>query len=202
MGNTVSEPSGNNYIISYCKHLKYTPKETTMDSNLNMSITGNHKTQIDMIYNVFYTKIKNAGYSLKEEYLHPRVPNSQLCEIIKGITDKGFYSSNREKKLSDLIIEPKCYSPKIKYVRSLIYEGNVLIAGVVMDAPFLKNVLKCDDSEIITDILLIVGYTASDIIIRGIWNPEAIIIPNEYFYIFKEMWNIEISSPEEIYLFE
>ena len=202
MGNTQSQPSGNNYIISYCKHLKYTAKETTMDSNLNMSISGSHKTQIDMIYNVFYTKIKNAGYSLKEEYLHSQVPKLQLSEIIKGIVDKGFYSSNREKKLGDILIEPKCYSPKIKYVRSLIYEGNTLIAGIIMDAPFLKNVLKSDDSEIITDIVLIIGYTASEIIIRGIWNSEIIVIPNDYFYIFKEVWNIEISSPEEKYLFE
>jgi len=202
MGNTSSVPFGKNYQISYCKHSKLKcVNGLTSETNLINGIKINNKNHINLILSVFYNKINANGYSLKYMDNHLLI-NLPLDEVINSIIKKGFYSSGHQKKLSDIIINPKCYIPKLKNIRSLVYMGNVLIAGLVIDSEFSKNILKCELKEIVTEIVLIVGYTEKSILIKGIWNNELLSIPNEYIDYIKEIWNIEIESPEDKYNIE
>jgi hypothetical protein len=198
MGNNQSSlPSGKNYIISYCKHLNFKNNFISNETNLINGININKSNQSNLIISVFYNKINSCGYSLKPSFTQ-KFTIAPLEVILNKIKDHGFYSSNKEKKLSDIIIKPKCYTPKLKIIKSLIYLGNVLIAGLVIDPEFAKNVLNTNITEIVTDIVLIVGYTEKEIIIKGVFSE--FVIPNEYISSIKEVWNIEIESPEELFL--
>jgi len=198
MGNQQSLPSGKNYIISYCKHLNFKAKtEISNETNLISGISIDTKNQYNLILSVFYNKINACGYSLKF-ICKPTFTIAPLENILKEIKENGFYSSNKQKKLSDIIIKTKCYAPKIKIIKSLVYLGNVLIAGLVIDEEFAKNVLKMDTKQLLSDIVLIVGYTEKELIVKSIYSQ--FVIPNEYISSIKEVWNIEVESPEDSFL--
>ena len=74
-----------------------------------------------------------------------------------------------------------------------------------MDQEFIESILKCDylnNSDIISDIILIVGYTPDTLLIKTSWVPDTLEIPLNYIGNIKELWNISIYSPEEKYFEE
>jgi len=79
-------------------------------------------------------------------------------------------------------------------------KGNILIAGLILDSSLCVNVLHQKVSNLITDIVLIVGYSPTGILIKTSWISEIIEIPIEYLSNFKEMWDIYINSPEDKYI--
>ena len=198
MGNTTSVPSGKNYIISYCKHSKFKSiPDISNKTNLVNGIGINNKTHTHLIYSVFYYFINNNGYSLKKMYPHGTTTNLSLECLLKGIITKGFYSADYQKKLSDIIITPICYTPKLKTIRSLVYLGNVLIAGLIIDSYLSQLLFKVDVKQVVTEIVLVIGYNEKELLVKSIWDSEIISIPNEYISNIKEVWNIEINSPED-----
>jgi hypothetical protein len=202
MGNTGSKlPSGKNYTISYTKHLKFKSiPDIPTETNLVTGIKVRNETHLEMIYSVFYYNINNNGYSLKGRYPYFNITGTTLEDIFKSIIKRGIWSMDNQTKLSDITILPKCYSPKLKTLRSLIYLGNVLIAGLLIDKALSQILFKVEFTELVTEIVLILGYTEKEILIKGIWSEETISIPNEYSTSIKEVWNIEIHSPEDKYL--
>lgn len=196
MGNQQSLlPSGKNYVISYCKHLNFKTRiDIANETNLISGIQIDTSNQYNLILSVFYNKINSCGYSLKPVYKLPFVV-APLENILKQIKELGFYSHN--KKLSDITLKTKCYTPKLKSIKSLIYLGNILIAGLVIDEDFAKNVLKQETKQLLSDIILIVGYTEKELIAKSIYSEFT--IPNEYTTSIKEVWNIEVETPEDLY---
>ena len=198
MGNNQSSlPSGKNYMISYCKHHNFKNNSISNETNLINGININESNQLNLIMSVFYNKINACGYSLKPIYKQS-FTIKPLDEIFDEIKKHGFYSSDKQTKLKDIILKPKCYTPKLKSIKSLIYLGNVLIAGLVIDPDFAKSVLNKNLTQTVTDIVLIVGYNEKEIIVKSIFSQ--FVIPNEYISSIKEVWNIEVESPEELYL--
>ena len=65
---------------------------------------------------------------------------------------------------------------------------------------FIKKVLSIDCTRVLSDIILIVGYTETEIIIMTKWSVDPINIPNCFISNIKEMWNINVESPEELYV--
>lgn len=204
MGNTITIPSGKNYTISYTKHSKF-KSILNLESETNL-VTGINiigRTHLDLIYSVFYNNINNQGYSLKAgKQLNVESKNLTLEELLKSIIKYGFWNSDRNKTLKDIVVNPKCYSPKLKVLRSLVYSGNVLVAGLIIDSTLSKVLFNVELSEIVTEIVLIVGYTENEILMKTTWNNETVGIPNEYISSIKEIWNIEIKSPDDKYFDE
>ena len=52
-------------------------------------------------------------------------------------------------------------------------------------------------SNNISDIILIVGYNSSNIFIKTEWCNEIISVKNNYINHIKEIWNVEIKTPEK-----
>jgi hypothetical protein len=148
----------------------------------------------------FGAKNKDITENDISEFILDQISNhpfkiAPLDEIIKGIIKKGFYSSDRRTKLSDVVFRHKCYAPKLKAIKSLIYLGNVLIAGLVIDPEFAKNVLKTDLHTTVSDIILIVGYTEKELLVKCTWNLN--VIPIIYLDNIKEINVIEVETPED-----
>jgi hypothetical protein len=80
--------------------------------------------------------------------------------------------------------------------------GNVLIGGMILGPKMCTDILNQTVNNLITDIVLIVGYTPSGILIKTTWTSGTIEIPNEYLSNFKELWDIYINSPEDKYICE
>ena len=196
-------PSGKNFIISYCKI--YNIDDSKLDFyfdkkfDINLSHLIDHFT-CNLILIPFYHKIHNIGYSIKEsnctlDYKNP------LSDVILNIIKSGIPTSSGE--ILDVTIKSKCYYPTIDNIRYHLYNGNILIAGLVIDTEFIKIVLKSDDykeNEVFSDIVLIVGFDDTRVLIKTNWNKDIIYVPNSFLENFREIWNIEIESPEDIYL--
>jgi len=204
MGNNLTLPSGKNYTISYTKHSKFKcipnlASETNLVTGIN--IFGN--THLDLIYSVFYNNTNNQGYSLKVgKQLKLEIKGITLEDIFKKVIKYGLWSSDRQNVLKDIVVSPKCYSPKLKVIRSLVSLGNVLVAGLIIDSVLSKILFNVEFNEIVTEIVLVIGYTEKDILIRSSWTSDLVAIPNEQISLIKEIWNIEINSPDDKYFDE
>ena len=198
MGNAQFKiPSGKNYLISYSKQSRYTPIQfISNETNLVTGIDISNKSSLHLLYSVFYYHLHALGYSLKSIVYPLPGPVLPLDELIFHIIKRGFYSSDTP--LSDIIITPKCYSPKLKTIRSLVYLGNIIVAGLVIDQELSQFLFK-SKLDIITEVVLIVGYTEKDLLLKCTWSSDIVSVPNEHLSNIKEIWNIEIKSPEDFY---
>ena len=209
MGQTQSNfiPSGKHYKYSYCKQLdnlvyNILPESINLSLNLslNLSSSKNENYILNLIYVSIYYKIKNLGYNLKENKNHYiSTYNTQLNTIIENVALKGIMSSSNE-VLKDLSIVGKPYKVSLNNIKYLLSQGNILIAGIVLDERFGMEVLQKVIHSLLTDIVLIVGYNAENIYILSNWKPEIIKIDNCFVDNILEIWNIEINSPEEYFL--
>ena len=124
------------------------------------------------------------------------ISNIPLEHILENVSIK----SNNGINLTDIDIKKNCYYPTLHNIKSLLCNGNVLIAGLILDSPLCVNVLHQKVIQLITDIVLIVGYSPNGIFIKTSWTPEILELPIEYISNFKEMWDIYINSPEDKYI--
>jgi hypothetical protein len=136
------------------------------------------------------------GYSLQQTPVFKNISNVPLETILEQLTIK----SKNGIILSDITIKRICYYPTLCNIKALLSKGNVLIAGIILDPLFCNNILQQVIPTLITDIVLIVGYTPTSVIIKTSWTPETIEVPNEFIANFKEMWDIFINSPEDKYI--
>ena len=165
---------------------------------LRVNITNIHI--LNLIYVSIYYKIKNLGYNIKEnKNYYISTYNIQLNTIIENVALKGIMSSSNE-VLKDLSIVGKPYKVSLNNIKYLLSQGNILIAGIVLDERFGMEVLQKVVHSLLTDIVLIVGYNAENIYILSNWKPEIIKIDNCFVDNILEIWNIEINSPEEYFL--
>ena len=190
-------PLGKRYIISYCSQYNVNATEFVPETVLlNISILN--KSPNDLINSVFYHKLNAIGYSIEQRPLFKNISNIPLETILEQVTIK----SKTGIILSDIIVHRMCYYPTLINIKSLLSKGSILIAGLILTTKFCENVLKQTVNTLITDIVLIVGYTELGLLIKTTWTPEVIEIPNEYLSNFKEIWDIYINSPEDKYICE
>jgi hypothetical protein len=184
-------PSGKRYIISYCK--QYTNCSKIKESvNLENYIDPQIKTVLDLIYNVFYYKLDAIGYKIHHKYgQFQNINNSPLEYILKTVSIK---SSNRD-NLKDLDIKYICYFGTINNIQSLLSKGSILIAGIIIDLE-LSEFLGSKEQHIISDIVLLTGYSKDSFFIKTTWTIEILEIPNKYIENIKEIWDLFLNSPE------
>ena len=183
-----------NYIYSYSKQYNC-EKETEIESiNLDSLLIENN-----LIYSSFFYKLKHNGYSIKLNNYFTN-ENISLNKIIQKVINRGFKSS-RNFYLKDLIITPKCYFVTKNNIKYLLSTGNVLLGGIYIDPEFINAVNYPLKEIITTDIILIIGFNEKGIIIKT--NHGKIIeIPDNFINNIKEMWDIMVNSPEELFLNE
>ena len=205
MGQTQSSlPSGKNYKYSYCKQLNNLPY-VNLPPILNLShlifLPKNDGSSyiLKLIYTAIYYKIKHLGYNIKETTNHFIHTNIQLSTIIENVCNHGIKSSGKE-ILNDLTMTGKPYKVSLNNIKNLLSSGNILIAGIVIDEKFGKDVLQQNISSLLTDIIIIIGYNQSSLFIYSNWKEE--IIEIDYIFVdnILEIWNIEVNSPEEYFL--
>ena len=182
-------PFGRNYSISYCRCYNVS-KTSSFKNEINLiKLIPDEKIDYvtDLISSVFNYKIKFLGYSVVTKI--PFFDKSPLNLYLSKI------------KIMNLKITPVCYNSNLNNIKYLLNKGNILIAGLIMDSEFINSVLRCDYTpDLVTDIVLIIGYTADSILIKTIWTERPIEVQTIFLNNFKEIWNIKIESPEEKYL--
>ena len=190
-------PFGKRYVISYCNQYNVNEPGPFKESvNINVPVENN-STPLHLIYSVFYYKLNLIGYSIKEKWKYVN------CNIpLETILEKISIKSNDFVTLSDITIQKLCYYPTLENIKSLLTNGNVLIAGMILSTNLCENVLNQNVNNLITDIVLIVGYTPSGVLVKTTWTHGEIEIPNNYLSNFKEIWDICINSPEDKYISE
>ena len=185
-------PSGKRYSISYSKQIDY--PNTPIKSNIHINTPIENETPTDMIYSVCYRLLENMGYSPSKRYSHYQPANMNIEESISRIKIKTPRGCT-----SDVKIKGTSYYPS--NIKKLVSDGNILIAGIVLD-PHEKilNVegpVSLENINRITDVVCVVGYSEHGIHIQTSWCNEYLII-NES--MVKEIWNITIENEEDTFL--
>ena len=175
-------PLGKDYINSYCRghQLK---KDSEIFNSINLE---NLVPDYPSISDVFNYKLNGVGYSFKTK---PPVVINPLNKLI-----------NTTILPKDVEWSSKCYLVNEKIIKMLVSQGNILIAGIIMDNDFLFEVLKVTNDTTLSDIILITGYNEESFIIKTKWTLETIEISWDYLGYIQEIWNIYLESPEEKYL--
>ena len=199
----ISLPSEKIFYCSYCKQDDY--KFTILKEYVDLINLINIKKIdfnyiVDFINKTLYYKIKNLGYSIKEtptSFINTK--EISLKQIIENICERGFFSSDKTERLTDIIIKPICYKPTLNNIKGLLSDGNILIAGIIIDDDFNANVLNNQIviRENVSDIIIIIGYNENNISVLSNWYEEPFFINNKFVSNIIEIWNIEINSPED-----
>ena len=193
MGNTSSKryslPLGKNYNISYCRQYNYKSKiKDFIDLSSFLSEKG------DLISKLVIYTINNYGYSLKPTEQH--FYNLPLNQIIKNFKIK----SSDNIILKDVSLKSRCYFVNEENIKSLLSDGNILIAGIIIDQEFSDLYLdKTPINYLITDIVLIIGYS-DKLVLKTNWCKENVYINFNFLCNIKEIWNIIPIVPEDKYL--
>jgi hypothetical protein len=178
-------PSGIKYNISYCRQYNISEKL--------LSDFCFHKTDVDLSNIVEETgisgcinyKLAELGYSFKTDIEYSlQTLNEFLLKI----------------KILDLGVKWKCYMPTLDNIKYLLFQGNVLLAGIVIDNDLKKMFGITENNSIFSDIVLIVGYNQTDFILKTTWQEDLVNIPFDFVGDFKEIWNIELENPEDKFL--
>jgi hypothetical protein len=175
-------PSGKSYNISYCQQWDIL-KEKKFPEYIDLS----NLLEGSLLLSVFKYKMSNMGYSMGKVFYPINVP---LNEIINFIS----------LKLKPYKIKSRCYIVSLDNIKYLLSEFNVLIAGIIVDQEFAKNILNTEITQTVTDIILITGYHDSCVTIKTNWTSDLIDIPIDYLCNIKEIWNIEVLPLEDKYL--
>jgi hypothetical protein len=190
MGQTQSTdlqlPEGKNFIISYCRHYDVLQPIDGKDSINFINLIPDCITTVSLLTSVLQYKYHSIGYrSLLLEL--PRVYSKCIDDYFSDL------------KILDTHITHLCYNVTLPNIRHFLSSGNILIAGILMDSHFVKDQFNLEIKEMVTDIVLIIGYTPTEIIIKTTWKPEPMYIEHRFLNVFTEIWNITIESPEEKY---
>jgi hypothetical protein len=186
MGNNASVLH-NNYI---CSNYSLTSDIECHEYELEVDLSHLLKSSKDLyglIYSVFYYKIKHVGY-LTPKNQTVTLNNIQLINTVKMVY--------RTIKIKDLIVDIRNYLPRLQVIKYFLSSGYILIAGMIMDTEFIKEVFNID-SPTKYEIVLILGYTPEYIIVKNV--STSFNVPIKFITHVKEIINISINSPEEKY---
>ena len=194
-------PNFNKYTISYCKQNNF--DNTIKEGQLKESIDLSSSILFDnnLVYCVILEQVNKLGYSLKKVFQKPIPFNTPLNEIIKSYN--SFMSSDCNDTLNDLIIKNTCHYATLDNIKKILNNFNVIIAGIIIDHDLIKSITNHTSNTPIssfkqtTDIVCIVGYNSSSILLKTNWTDKIIHLNTSFIENIKEIWNIDIKSPED-----
>ena len=197
-------PSGKNYSFSYCKQLEIKSASSNARAFTDLSNLINFENNdcafneniIKLIYSAIKYKITNLGYTINPCINLNLNLNKSLKDNLETIINYGFYN-NQGDFLSDLIIKKQCYKSDLNTIFSLISSGNILVGGIIIDQELIDYLdIKLTIDKLISDIILIIGFTEECLILKTNWKNENIYLKFEFIDNIKELWNFKIKSPE------
>jgi hypothetical protein len=187
-------PNQKKIKLSYVVHETIKTKSEILESVDLSNILGTSKVSIIMQF--LYYKFKIEGYSLTP--LKIEFPCFSIFNILNEINVKGIAVLNNT-ELNDFKISKKCYKPKLNNIYHFLNKGIILLGLIILNEKFMSNILQIDtsdynDNNIISDVILIVGYDKENIFIKSSWCKENIKVKNEYIDNIKEIWDVELKT--------
>jgi hypothetical protein len=138
-----------------------------------------------------FHKCKQIGYTLVSPKLN--VISIRIDTILNDIKHKGIHVSNTS--FNDFILDKKCYKPTLNTIYHFLNNGKILLAGIILTDAFTQETLKMhlhECNDIISDIILIVGYNQEHIYIKTEWCKNVLQIKNTFIDNIKEVWDVDI----------
>jgi hypothetical protein len=206
MGQTQSFiPSGKRFKYSYSKQLEIPfVKQIEPVTDLSHLIDLPPQQQkydsgyiSNFIQTVIYYNLQNIGYNV--HLFDPIETEGTLQNMIDQVIAKGVLCSDKRTKISDLTITSVSYKINRHSIKSLLSQGNILIAGIVLDKT-LGSEINVKISSFVTDVVLLVGYDTSSIYIISNWVPDVLVVPDHFIDNILEVHKIKVHSPEDYYL--
>jgi hypothetical protein len=200
MGQTNSIPSGTRYRMSFCEpgHF-YNCTKVYKTVDLSQFVKGSNVSQFvkgyNLIYSSFLYKIIFNGFNIKKV-------NNGCYE--KGYLDEIIHDQINALGAKQVKLQPICYFPTLANIQKLLSSGNILIAGLFINQDlysFLGLGEITPKGKKISDIVLLVGYDEINLFVIFDWKMGITLLPiAEFRNNFKEIWNIDLISPEEYFL--
>jgi len=198
MGQQQTKPKENDIVLPINKHFKlsYNTHET-------IKVLAEKKEHIDfstlvqdfhsfLILRLIYQKLHMLGYTFKEHYWSSS--QTHISKILDVIKEDGILINNE--LFNDFDMSYTCYEPTLNNVYSFLNEGKILVAGIILTEPFVKEYFNKETNTTTSDIVLIVGYDTHTFFIKTIWCEQILKIPNTYIKNIRELWNIEIKGKD------
>ena len=186
-------PTSKNFKISYCVQESITEKVEKKEY-INLSKIIEEYNTLNLVLQVLYYKCKHQGYNFKEFNVIPI--SYRIDHILEYISSKGIMLSDNA-VINDIEIIRKCYEPKLNNIYHFLNKGNILIGGIILNEIFITEVLKIDlfdYYDIISDIILIVGYDNTSLYLKTTWCNHLITMDNKFVKNIREVWNLEIKT--------
>ena len=141
-----------------------------------------------------YQKFQEAGYTLKP--INIDWGYSSINEIFYEMESKGFPISNNG-LIKDIKFVKNFYKVDLEIIYHFLNRGQPLLAIILLDETFIKDVLKLNEEKycnknIITDVLIIVGYDSHNFFIKSNWFKSIIKVENKFIHNIKEIWDIQL----------
>ena len=173
------------FKLSYCIHKNITLSEIK-NTNTDLSILVSDYSDVEVLSQLLYYKLKHIGYT-NLKIINIEFPYYSLEHIIDNI--KNIF-------IKDLKIKKECYEPNLNNIYHFLNKGRILLAGIILNDEFATEVLKLNllDNQIVSDIILIVGYNTENIFIKSNWCKDILKVDNKFLNNIKELWNVEIST--------
>jgi hypothetical protein len=184
-------PNRKMFKLSYVVHDTIKTKSEILESIDLSSILGT--SNVSIIMQFLYYKLKLQGYTLTP--LKIEFPCFSINDILDQVNFKGITVLNHS-PLNDFKLVKKCYKPKLNNIYHFLNKGIILLGFIILNENFLSNILHIglNNYNVISDVILIVGYDKENIFIKTSWYKENIKIQNEYMDNIKELWDVEIKT--------
>jgi hypothetical protein len=155
----------------------------------------NYNSNINVVMQFLYQKLKFNGYN-DLNYINVDFGYLSIDTILTDINKLGFPISNNE-TIKDISFIKNCYKPSLKYIYHFLNKGSILLALIILDAPFIKECLKISSLEnfkdFATDAVIIVGYNEHSFFIKTNWFEDTICVENCFIDNIKEIWDTELN---------
>jgi hypothetical protein len=206
MGQTQSFiPSGKRFKYSYSKQI-----EVPFVKHIQPVIDLSHLVKIppqqqeyhsgyisQFIQTVLYYNVQNIGYKI--DTCEPIETEGTLQNMIDQVIANGVMCSDKRTRVSDITITSKSYKINRHGIKTLLSQGHILIAGIVLDKT-LGSEINVNIKSFVTDVVLLVGYDDTLIYIISNWLPDVLALPDHFIDNILEIHQLEVFSPEDRYL--
>jgi hypothetical protein len=184
-------PTTKNFKLSY--RIQENVPQCEILKKINLSKLVEEYKSVNLVSQLLYYKCNHQGYSFKE---YPVSTLSyRLDHIFEYISEKGIFL-NGNAIISDLSINYTCYYSNLNNIYYFLNKGSILVGGIILNKKFINEVLQMDSNnqDIMSDIILIVGYDTDSIYLKTNWCENIVKMDNSFINNIKELWNVEIKT--------
>jgi hypothetical protein len=168
---SVQLPLGKNYLISYVKFESLNIENESMELD-SVDLSNYLQPGNNLIESAFKYTYSLVGMKYIKRVYPENIPLNELINL---------YLTPDTKVV--------CYNPSLKNIKRLLSDFNVLIAGIIIDKELAERFGK-KVNGIVTDIVLIVGYTPDSLILKTTWIQDLFYLNYSFSGNIKEIHQI------------